>query len=119
MATSGETAAARQLHRYVYLNEAGRRGLNAYKYQSGSVTPLDKLLNHFWEWAVTLVPLWVAPNLITLLGLMFNVVGCAAMVAFAPAMGACAGATTRAGCAPGWCARGCFARASFGSGVGG
>lgn len=28
----------------------------------------------FWEWFVTLFPMWMAPNLITLLGLILSVI---------------------------------------------
>ena len=32
---------------------------------------MDNKLNPFWEWCVSLVPMWVAPNLITLVGWLF------------------------------------------------
>lgn len=35
---------------------------------------LDPMMQKFWNWFVTLVPLWVAPNLITIVGLAINIV---------------------------------------------
>lgn len=29
---------------------------------------LDNLMNHYWEWCVKMVPTWVAPNVLTLIG---------------------------------------------------
>lgn len=52
----------------------------AYKYASGNSTPLELWLNHYWNWAVQWLPLWLAPNLVTLLGLGFMVAS-AALVA--------------------------------------
>jgi phosphatidylglycerophosphate synthase len=74
------------VRRFVYLTPVGRQGLNVYKYKSGGYTPLDTLLNAFWQWCVTFVPLWVAPNVITLLGLLCNVAGCAVMLYSSPTL---------------------------------
>lgn len=30
----------------------------------------------FWQWAVNLVPMWMAPNLVTLIGLIISVSAC-------------------------------------------
>lgn len=42
----------------------------AYKYKPGAYTHLDNLLTPFWNWAVTLLPVWMAPNLVTFIGLV-------------------------------------------------
>lgn len=42
----------------------------AYKYKPGVYTYVDNLLTPFWNWAVTLLPIWMAPNLVTFLGLI-------------------------------------------------
>ncbi|PVU93245.1 hypothetical protein BB559_003357 [Furculomyces boomerangus] len=43
--------------------------LKTYQYKSIDKSPLSNyVLNHYWEYLVTFVPLWVAPNMITLLG---------------------------------------------------
>ncbi|DBA04672.1 TPA: hypothetical protein N0F65_012255 [Lagenidium giganteum] len=46
-------------------------GIAAYKYKAGTYTYLDNKLNHFWTWAVELLPIWMAPNLVTLSGTVF------------------------------------------------
>ena len=45
--------------------------LYSYKYTSGLQSYLNKKMNPFCEWAVTLIPLWVSTNLITLCGGLF------------------------------------------------
>ncbi len=43
----------------------GRQALRNYAYKSGPYTPLDDLFNKFWWTPVsTLLPSWVAPNLV-------------------------------------------------------
>jgi phosphatidylglycerophosphate synthase len=43
-----------------------------HKYVSGTYTPLDNFLNSFWLSCANLLPLWIAPNMVTLIGLGFN-----------------------------------------------
>lgn len=50
------------------LSAAALDTLAAHQYKSGSYTVLDAILNRWWEVAVTFIPLWMAPNVITLLG---------------------------------------------------
>jgi phosphatidylglycerophosphate synthase len=45
--------------------------LRNYKYKPGKYTIIDNLLNPYWEWLVQLIPLWVAPNLLTFIGWLF------------------------------------------------
>jgi hypothetical protein len=51
------------------ISDAGLAQLKAYKYVSGAYTPLDNFLNAYW-WGkvIDFVPMWIAPNLITLIG---------------------------------------------------
>jgi hypothetical protein len=51
-----------------YLKDKELENLKAYKYVSGTYTPLDMALQGWWNWAVTLLPTWMAPNLVTLVG---------------------------------------------------
>jgi len=44
-----------------------------HKYKSGTYTPIDNFLNPFWAWCASFLPLWLAPNMVTLIGLGFNV----------------------------------------------
>ena len=37
---------------------------------------LEPYFDVFWNWLVELIPLWVAPNLLTLLGAIAPVIGC-------------------------------------------
>ncbi|EWM27687.1 cdp-ethanolamine:dag ethanolamine phosphotransferase [Nannochloropsis gaditana] len=62
------------------LSELALEGVATYRYVSGSSTFLDRVLNHFWNWAVQWLPLWVAPNLVTLLGLAFMLASAALIV---------------------------------------
>lgn len=44
-----------------------------HKYKSGTYTPIDNSLNPFWAWCASFLPLSLAPNMVTLIGLGFNV----------------------------------------------
>lgn len=46
----------------------------SYKYKSTGLTTLDKIMTPFWNKIVSYFPLWVAPNLITVIGLMTLVI---------------------------------------------
>lgn len=56
-----------------FISEEGIVQLKNYKYRAGAYTYFDNAMQPFWNWFVTLFPLWVAPNLITLFGLFFMV----------------------------------------------
>ena len=60
---------------YHYLGAPHRARLHTYKYSSAGSSLLSTyVLSPYWNWLVTLFPLWVAPNTITLLGLVFVLV---------------------------------------------
>ena len=71
--------------RYVLTADELRR-VAAYKYASGMSTPLENLMNHWWNWAVQWLPLWLAPNLVTLLGLACMVASAGLVVAVDPSL---------------------------------
>jgi phosphatidylglycerophosphate synthase len=50
------------------LTSAGVENIANHKYVPGKYTPLDNILNPWWLWLVECLPLWLAPNLVTLLG---------------------------------------------------
>ncbi|CEG40626.1 cdp-alcohol phosphatidyltransferase [Plasmopara halstedii] len=50
------------------LGEKALQGIAAYKYKAGTYTYLDNLLNHFWTYSVQFIPIWMAPNLVTMIG---------------------------------------------------
>mmetsp|Transcript_23877 Transcript_23877/g.44318 ORF Transcript_23877/g.44318 Transcript_23877/m.44318 type:complete len:393 (-) Transcript_23877:49-1227(-) len=51
-----------------YIPQSGLDALRQYKYQGGEYSWLDLKLNGFWFWCAERLPLWVAPNLVTLVG---------------------------------------------------
>ena len=58
--------------------------LTEHKYNVSGVSLLEPPLQVFWRWLVDRVPLWWAPNAITLTGLVVNVVTTAILVAYSP-----------------------------------
>lgn len=71
--------------RHDYLNTRMLKGISAYKYKASGYTWLDDLHNPVWNWLVEhLCPLWLAPNLITLTGLMFIIVSHVTLAVYAP-----------------------------------
>jgi len=46
--------------------------LKEHKYASQGKSLMEPPLHNFWNWVVEKLPLWLAPNLITLIGLAFN-----------------------------------------------
>ena len=57
-----------------YLSHQQLRKLNDYKYKSVGNTLLDYVLQPYWNWLVLQMPLWLAPNLITFIGFVINLV---------------------------------------------
>lgn len=59
-----------------YLSEEQVSALRAYRYKGSVSSYIDThVLGPFWNWIVNFVPLWVAPNLITLSGFIVMVFG--------------------------------------------
>jgi len=59
---------------YHYLSAGQLQRLKEHRYCSEGRSISEFIFQPFWNWVVTLMPLWVAPNLITILGLILNVV---------------------------------------------
>lgn len=57
-----------------FITESGLQAIKDHKYKSGGYSFVDNLMNKYWEWSVSLVPMTVAPNTLTLIGLLFNLV---------------------------------------------
>ena len=51
-----------------FITPEGLQQLDLYKYKSGKYTWLDNAFQPYWNYMVTLVPMWMAPNLLTFLG---------------------------------------------------
>ncbi|CAM9893218.1 unnamed protein product [Ectocarpus sp. 6 AP-2014] len=58
----------------------------AYKYKPGAYTHLDNLLTPFWNWAVTLLPMWMAPNLVTFIGLAGTCLASLLVTSYSPGL---------------------------------
>ncbi|XP_052758720.1 cholinephosphotransferase 1 isoform X2 [Galleria mellonella] len=66
------------------LNAAQLKRLSEHKYSCTSDSILDALLQPWWCWLVSKTPLWLAPNLITILGLIVNIVTTLILVWYSP-----------------------------------
>lgn len=62
-----------QLYRSRLLSAAQLKRLGDHKYSCSSSSLLDAALQPWWSWLVLRLPLWLAPNLITTIGLAVNV----------------------------------------------
>lgn len=51
-----------------FITPAGEEALRKHKYVAGAYTPLDNFLNPYWVKLTELLPLWMAPNLVTFTG---------------------------------------------------
>ena len=70
---STRAAATPGLLNFRRLSDAGLVHIALHKYKSGTYTPLDNAMNGFWLACAERLPLWIAPNMVTLIGLLFNV----------------------------------------------
>lgn len=55
------------------LSDAQLKRLAGHKYSAGGVSFLEPCMQPFWRWLVEQIPLWVAPNLLTIAGLILNI----------------------------------------------
>ncbi|XP_065370593.1 cholinephosphotransferase 1 isoform X3 [Calliphora vicina] len=58
--------------------------LSEHKYSCSSSSLMDPWLQPWWNWLVSKTPLWLAPNLITIVGLIINIVTTLILVAHSP-----------------------------------
>ncbi|XP_027524936.1 choline/ethanolaminephosphotransferase 1 isoform X2 [Pipra filicauda] len=58
--------------------------LEEHKYQSAGRSLLEPLMQGYWEWLVGRVPAWIAPNLITIVGLCINILTTLLLVWYCP-----------------------------------
>lgn len=54
------------------------------RYSSAGRSLLEPLMQRYWEWLVGQVPSWIAPNLITIIGLATNVFTTLVLVYYCP-----------------------------------
>jgi len=66
------------------LSTAELKRLAEHKYSAQGTSFLEPLMQPFWRWVVELLPLWFAPNAITLAGLIINAVTAFVLMLFSP-----------------------------------
>lgn len=67
------------------LSEAKLKRLSNHKYSATGSTLLDPIMQKFWKWFLTnCIPLWWAPNAMTLFGLVVNLFTCSILVWYSP-----------------------------------
>lgn len=67
------------------LGESKLKRLGEHKYSASGSTLLDPIMQKFWNWLVaTCLPVWWAPNAMTLVGLAFNIATCSLLVYYSP-----------------------------------
>lgn len=73
-----------QFYKNKILSPGQLKRLSEHKYSCSSASLLDKYLQPWWEWLVSYVPLWLAPNLITVVGLIINIATTLILVYYSP-----------------------------------
>ncbi|KAL0839945.1 hypothetical protein ABMA28_016560 [Loxostege sticticalis] len=73
-----------QFYKERILNAAQLKRLSEHKYSCVTASLLDAWLQPWWCWLVSKTPLWLAPNLITILGLIVNIVTTLILVWYSP-----------------------------------
>jgi len=64
------------------LNQLIRLGNHQYKAEG--VSMLEPFMQPFWRWLVEQIPLWCAPNALTLLGLILNAATTLVIILYCP-----------------------------------
>ena len=62
------------------------RGLDAHKYSCAGRSLVEPVFQIFWNWLIELIPMWLAPNLITFIGLLSNIIGSLTLFWFCPTL---------------------------------
>ncbi|XP_018326708.1 cholinephosphotransferase 1 isoform X5 [Agrilus planipennis] len=73
-----------KLYKQKLLTNAQLKKLNEHKYSYKSDSFLDSFLQPWWNYLVSKTPIWLAPNLITLVGLFVNVLTALILIAYSP-----------------------------------
>lgn len=69
-----------------YLRDKDLTSLDHYVYHGADYTFIENFLNPFWTWFATFFPDWMAPNMITLIGLIINVIASVAVIMHDPTL---------------------------------
>ncbi|XP_077266593.1 choline/ethanolaminephosphotransferase 1 bbc isoform X5 [Temnothorax americanus] len=73
-----------QFYKDRLLSPGQLKRLSEHRYSCTSSSLLDGLLQPWWDWLVSKVPLWLAPNLITVVGLIINIVTTLILIYYSP-----------------------------------
>ncbi|KAG1666344.1 Choline/ethanolaminephosphotransferase 1 [Nymphon striatum] len=68
------------------LSPSQLKRLSEHKYSSQCTSFLDQFMQTFWNWLVKQLPLWLAPNAITISGLIVNISTSILLMAYCPNM---------------------------------
>ena len=83
-----ETKIKEKLHDMpAVLTNTQLRNLDNHKYSASGNTLLDPFFQVYWRWLVEKMPLWVAPNLLTVIGLALNVLTSTILILYSPNCG--------------------------------
>lgn len=66
------------------LSAAQLRRLEEHRYSVAGVSLLEPPLQLYWTWLLQWIPLWMAPNSITLLGLAINLLTTLLLISYCP-----------------------------------
>lgn len=58
--------------------------ISDHKYSSSGRTLMDPIVQPFWNWLVQKLPLWLAPNLMTVMGLFINILTSIILICYSP-----------------------------------
>lgn len=70
--------------RYDNLEDGQLKRLREHKYSSQGSSIVEPIFQVYWRWLVERIPLWWAPNVLTLVGLILNVSSTAALLIISP-----------------------------------
>lgn len=66
------------------LSDARLQRLSLHKYKAEGCSVVEPFMQKFWLWLIEQVPLWWAPNAITLAGLIVNIVTTTILIYYCP-----------------------------------
>ena len=70
--------------RSIYLNQEQLKRLKNHKYSVEGTSITEPMMQIFWRWLVERIPLWWAPNAMTLVGLIINILTTAILFVYSP-----------------------------------
>lgn len=66
------------------MNDIQLKRLSEHKYSAQCTSLLDPIFQIWWRWLVEQMPLWLAPNLLTLLGFVANLIPSLILIYYCP-----------------------------------